>query len=388
MARPRILLIVLAGGKGSRLELLTESRAKPAVPYAGHYRLIDVPLSNALHSQIADVWVIEQYNPVSLIDHLANGRPWDLDRTTGGLRLLHPRQGGRHEGWASGTADSLWRNADLVREFAADALVVVSSDAVYRLDYDAVVQQHLETGATVTMVTTRVEASDASRYGVVRVKDGRVTDYAYKPESPAGDLVTNEVFVFDPGPTLDLLESLADEVDEEGLQDLGNDLLPRLVAAGSAREYRLEGYWRDLGTISSYWQAHMDLVAESPPFAPDDAEWPIVTLPTRLAPARLLAGSSVSEALLSSGLQVAGTVERSVLSPGVVVEPGAVVRDSVLLSGTVVRRGATVTRAILDSGVQVGEKAQVGAPDGEITLIGSGEVVAEGEAVPAGARRG
>src|SRR4051794_23190690 len=183
MALPRILVLVLAGGQGGRLELLTERRAKPAVPFAGVYRLIDFPLSNCEHSAIADVWVSVQFHPTSLAEHLSNGRPWDLDRTTGGLMTLPPYQGTDRGGWVSGTADLLWRQADLIREFGADTLVVVSSDAVYKLDYREVAEAHLGSGAEVTMVTTEVAADDASRYGIVRVGgDGRVTDYAYKPD--------------------------------------------------------------------------------------------------------------------------------------------------------------------------------------------------------------
>src|SRR5215218_8508532 len=216
MALPRILVLVLAGGAGGRLELLTDQRAKPAVPVAGVYRLVDFPLSNCQHSQIADVWVSVQFHPTSLSDHLANGRPWDLDRTFGGLMMLPPFQGTDRGGWVSGTADLLWRQADLIREYAPDALVVVSSDAVYKLDYREVVEAHLGFGSEVTMVTTEVASDDAPRYGIVQVDGERVTDYAYKPDEPATTTATNEVFVFSPGPTLDRLDARADSAGEEG----------------------------------------------------------------------------------------------------------------------------------------------------------------------------
>jgi glucose-1-phosphate adenylyltransferase len=205
-----VLVLVLAGGAGSRLGLLTRNRAKPAVPYAGHYRLVDVVLSNCHHSGLSEVWLTQQTNPVSLSDHLNGGRPWDLDRTRGGLLVLAPREDKTtgKSGFSRGTADVLWRHTELIREFAPSALVVVSSDAVYALDYQQVVRTHLEHDADVTMVTTRVEPDDASRYGVVQVDGGRVTDYAYKPDEPASDLVTNEVFVFTPTPVLDLLDEL------------------------------------------------------------------------------------------------------------------------------------------------------------------------------------
>src|SRR5215210_5945247 len=237
MALPRILVLVLAGGAGGRLQLLTENRAKPAVPFAGVYRLIDFPLSNCQHAGISDVWVSVQFHPASLSEHLANGRPWDLDRTTGGLMTLPPYQGTERGGWNEGTADSLWRQAGLIREFGADALVLVSSDAVYRLDYREVAEAHLGSGAEVTMVTTEVAPDDAARYGIVQVDGEKVTDYAYKPDEPATTTATNEVFVFRPGPTLDRLEALAADVGEDGLEDLGSHLLPAQTADGLARAY-------------------------------------------------------------------------------------------------------------------------------------------------------
>jgi glucose-1-phosphate adenylyltransferase len=386
MALPRVLVLVLAGGAGGRLELLTEQRAKPAVPFAGVYRLIDFPLSNCQHSQIADVWVSVQFHPTSLAQHLANGRPWDLDRTQGGLLMLPPYRGTEREGWVSGTADSLWRYAPLVRDLDPDALVVVSSDAVYKLDYREVVDGHLGSGAEVTMVTTEVAEDDAPRYGIVEVGDGdRVRDYAYKPDEPRTATATNEVFVFSPGPTLDRLEALVDEVGDDGLEDLGSHLLPAQTGDGLARAHPLSGYWRDVGTIPAYWAAHQDFLSADPPLDLDDPRWAVHTRGGRHSAARLLPGAEVEGSLVSGGTRVAGRVTGSVLSPGVVVEAGATVVDSVLLPGARVRAGATVTRAVLDDRVDVGERATVGG-DGDITLVGREASVAAGTEVAPGAR--
>jgi glucose-1-phosphate adenylyltransferase len=387
MALPRILVLVLAGGAGGRLELLTDQRAKPAVPFAGVYRLIDFPLSNCLHSGIADVWVSIQFHPTSISEHLANGRPWDLDRTTGGLLTLPPFQGTDRGGWNTGTADSLWRQADLIRRFAPDALVVASSDAVYKLDYREVVDGHLDSGAEVTMVTTDVAADDASRYGIVEVGDSdRVTSYAYKPDEPATTTATNEVFVFSPRPTLDRLEELGRDVGEEGLEDLGTHLLPAQTADGAARAHSLRGYWRDVGTVPAYWAAHREFIEEEPPLDLDDPSWPIRTRGGRHSAARLLRGAVVEHSLVSGGTRVAGDVRGSVLSPGVVVEAGATVVDSVLLPGARVRSGATVVRSVLDDGVDVGDGATVGGDGGEITLVGREAFVPPGARLAAGAR--
>ncbi|MFP5371270.1 MAG: glucose-1-phosphate adenylyltransferase family protein, partial [Actinomycetes bacterium] len=316
----------------------------------------------------------------------ANGRPWDLDRSVGGLMTLPPFLGDDRGGWATGTADSLWRHTGLVRDFAPDALVVVSSDAVYKLDYREVVEAHLGSGAEVTMVTTEVAEDDAARYGIVRVGEGgKVEDYAYKPDEPATMTATNEVFVFNPGPTLDRLEALADEAGEDGLEDLGNQLLPAQTKEGLARAHPLPGYWRDVGTIPAYWAAHQDFLAEEPPIDLDDPAWPLHTRGGRRSSARILSGAVVEQSLVSGGTRVSGEVRGSVLSPGVVVEPGATVVDSVLLPGVRVRSGATVTRAVLDDGVEVGERASVGG-DGDVTLVGRRATVEAGTEVAAGAR--
>jgi glucose-1-phosphate adenylyltransferase len=326
-----------------------------------------------------------QYHPTSLSDHLANGRPWDLDRTVGGLMMLPPFQGTDRGGWVSGTANLLWRQADLIREYDADALVVVSSDAVYKLDYREVVESHLGSGAEVTMVTTEVGADDASRYGIVQVDGERVTDYAYKPDEPATTTATNEVFVFTPGDTLDRLEALHADLGEDGLEDLGSHLLPAQTRDGLARAFVLEGYWRDVGTVPAYWQAHRDFLAAEPPIDLDDPAWPVHTRGGRHSAARVLPGAVIDESLVSGGTRVGGEVRGSVLSPGVVVEKGATVVDSVLLPGVRVRAGARVERAVLDDRVDVGERAEVGG-DGDITLVGRAARLDAGSVVAAGAR--
>lgn len=247
MAPPRTLAIIMAGGAGDRLELLTERRAKPVVPIGGSYRLIDFPLSNCAHSGIGDVWVVQQTLPASLGEVLGNGRPWDLDRSTGGLRTLPPSEGNERSGSFSGTADALWKVTSLVREFAPAALVVASADAIYRLDLHEVVVDHLASDALATMVTTNVDEKDASRLGTVKVDSaGLVTDFDYKPDQPATTLVSNEVFVFDGDRVLDVI----DDLDDDGERELGNlqdTLIPALVDAGDVRAHRFDCYWRDVG---------------------------------------------------------------------------------------------------------------------------------------------
>ena len=389
MSDPDVLAFVLAGGQGSRLDLLTANRAKPAVPFAGGYRLIDFPLSNCLHSRVSDVWVAQQYQPASLNDHLSNGRPWDLDRTSGGLLVLPPYQGDEREGWTKGTADGLWRNAELIRQIDPEVIVLVSADAVYRLDYRDVVAAHTDSGAVLTMVTTHVDIDDAGRYGVVQVDGdetgGRVREYSYKPDDPTSDLVTNEVFVFSTGPVLDLLERLADDAEKDGLGDLGDRLLPELVADGVVRSYAQPGYWRDVGTVDAYWRANMDFLSDKPPFDLDDPSWAVRTQGGLRSPAWVTDSASVRSSLLSSAAYVGGEVVHSVLAPRAVVEAGATVIDSILLPGCRVGAGARVERTVVDDDVVVGPDARIGGDDA-ITLLGLRVELDSGATVKAGSR--
>ncbi len=382
MLKTKVLTLILAGGEGSRLEVLTDARAKPSLPFGGSYHLIDIPLSNAVNSGLSDVWVIEEYRPHSLNEHLSNGRPWDLDRSRGGLRVLPPYSGGEGEGFASGNAEALHQNLTFLRDFGADQILVLSSDHLYKLDYRDVVARHLEKKAEVTMVTTRVE-EDAARFGVVKTDtDGRVTDFAYKPDEPKTDEVTAEIFLFDADVLLDTLSALFDE--DQDLGDYGERLLPRLVENGRAYAFGHSGYWRDLGTPESYWQAHLDLLADEPEFALDDPDWPLRTKGGHLQPARIFGSARVDNSLVSPSCTVRGEVARSVLSPGVVVEAGARVEDAVLLESVRVKAGAVVRHAVLDKNVTVGENARIAGKKGDLALVGAGVEIADGREVGAG----
>lgn len=355
--RGKVLALVLAGGEGGRLGPLTENRAKPALPFGGVYRLIDFPLSNCHHSRISDVWVVQQYEPHSLSEHLANGRPWDLDRTYGGLRVVHPSTGDEESGFYEGNADAIQRTRGPIAEFEPETILVLSADAVYRLDYQDVVDAHRERGADVTMVTAQVPREEARRFGVVDVGgDGRVTGFAYKPDEPAGGTVTTEVFAYDARVLLDTLAELADG--EDGLEDFGHELLPRLVERGNAWSFDLGGYWRDVGTPESYWEGHMDLLGAEPRLVLDDPAWPVLTQSPQRPPARIERTASIDDGLVAPGSTVRGRVERSVLGHGVVVEAGATVRDSVILAGA--RIAADVTRAIVNVDAAVTEAVDGG----------------------------
>ena len=386
IAKQKVLAIVLAGGRGSRLSPLTDERAKPAVPFLGTYRLIDFSLSNLVHSGVHDVWVIEQYMPHGLNDHLSGGRPWDLDRTRGGLVVMPPFSSAENEEgeFSKGNAHALEQHLPLLREFGPDVVLVLSADHIYRLDYSEVIRAHVAQGASVTMVTTELEdAAQATRFGNVRTgAGGRVTEFAYKPDEPLGQTVTAEVFVYDAPILMQTLSELAREGD---LGDYGEQLLPALVARGDAYAYPMEGYWMDVGTLGAYLQTHRDFL-DGKGFDLGDPEWPFITSSLTPPPARVEASADLDQALICGGARVAGRVVRSVIGPGAVIERGAEVRDSVIQPGAVVRAGAQVSRAVVDLGAEIGSGAQVGgqSANSRPSVIGARARVGEGARVGPG----
>lgn len=380
--RPRILALILAGGAGGRLELLTDTRPKPAVPFAGTYRLIDFPLSNCAHSGLSDVWVVEQYQPYHLNDHLANGRPWDLDRTLGGLQVLPPYTGAEGEGFASGNADALFRQRHLLRGHGPDHLLVLSADHVYRMDFRDLIERHIETDADLTLMTTQVPREKAHRFSVVTVTDDRVVDFQYKPKEPKSGLVAAEIFLYKTEVLLDTLERLADE---GPLQDYGDQLLPWLVANRRVRSMALEGYWQDVGTIESYFESHRQLLQESP-WDFGDPAWPLRTRAHGQPAARLISGSQVQDSLVGPGCVIAGRVERSVLASGVRVAAGACVEDCVVLDNAVIEEGASCRGAILDEGCSIGARADLQGTLEKPILIGRGARISQDVHLAAGAR--
>jgi glucose-1-phosphate adenylyltransferase len=361
MGKPRVLTLVMAGGAGSRMSPLTEARAKPALPFGGIYKLIDFPLSNSVHSGLSDVWVIEQFQPQALNDHLANGRPWDLDRTYGGLRIMPPHVGTEEGGWHQGNADAIYRNRRFIREFNPDIVLVLSADHIYTFDYQIAIAAHLKRDAGVTMVPTQRPREQAKRHGVIQADgQGKVTDFAYKPEQPASETVATEIFVYNAQVLLETIDELmaqkngGTDGDEAALKDFGHELIPALTQQGRAYAIPMDGYWRDVGTISSYWMGHMDLFRPTPPLNLDNPAWPILTYGVQRLPARIEDTAQIAQSLIAPGCHIRGRVERSVLGPGVVVEAGATVRDSVIFENVVIAAGATVERAIVDSEARIG----------------------------------
>jgi glucose-1-phosphate adenylyltransferase len=353
------MAVILAGGEGERLSILSQERAKPAVPFGGKYRIIDFTLSNCVNSGIDDVVVLTQYNPRSLNDHIGLGRPWDLDRNTGGVKLLQPYIArGRVAEWYRGTADAVLRNMRVLENNPADTVLVLAGDHIYKMDYQPFVTAHRRHRADVTIAVRRVPLAEASRMGILAMDENdRVTDWQEKPKQPKSDLASMGVYVFNKK-TLQRWLS-------EDLIDFGANVVPAMLDAGArVFGYRYNGYWQDVGTIQSFWEANMALLDDDPALDLYDKEWVIHTRSEERAPAKVGPTAQVHRSLISHGCVIAGTVVNSVLSPGVRVDVGAVVRESIVMFDSVIRSGAVVDRAILDKEVVIGPGAIVG--DGPI----------------------
>jgi glucose-1-phosphate adenylyltransferase len=360
----KIKAVILAGGEGTRLSILTSKRAKPAVPFAGKYRIIDFTLSNCVNSNIFDVLILTQYRPHSLNDHIGLGRPWDLDRSfTGGVQILQPYKGRFDTDWYGGTADAVSQNLNFVRHGRPDYVLILAGDHIYEMDYDVMVQFHREKKADVTVCTIRVPLDEASRYGIVDVDDNyRVREFVEKPPNPPGNLASMGVYIFNYAVLEKMLTE--DQLLKGSNHDFGKDILPRMVIENmNVYAYPYGGYWIDVGTIDAYWEAHMDLLASPPSLNLNDRTWVIHTRSEERPPVQIHAGATVRDSLITDGSVIAegALVERSVLSPGVYVGPNAIVRESIILTDTYVEAGAVVERCIIDKIAVIGHNAHVGS---------------------------
>jgi glucose-1-phosphate adenylyltransferase len=355
---------ILAGGVGSRLCLLSERRAKPAVPFGGKYRIIDFTLSNCVNSGIYDVGVLTQYRPTSLNQHIGIGRPWDLDRSRGGVQILQPAPGLTASDWYQGTADAIYQNIIHLKRRRTDEVLILSGDHVYQMDYSVLFAFHRRNRSSLTVAVTEVPESEVSQFGILETEPGwRVVAFKEKPRGPVSSrLASMGVYLFDRQSLIRWL--VEDAADPASSHDFGKDLLPRLVARGEAvYAYRFPGYWQDVGTLDSYYRANLEFVQPRPPLDLDDPDWVVHTRTADRPPVRVDAGARVTLSLLANGCTVRGEVSNSVLFPGVVVERGAAVRDSIVMHDTHVGAGAVLDRAIVDKEVRVGRGAIVGHGD-------------------------
>ena len=354
----RVLSLILAGGRGERLSILAEERAKPAVAFGGKYRIIDFALSNCVNSGLFRVGILTQYRPRSLNEHIGIGRPWDLDRSTGGVTLLQPYIGRKASDWYKGTADAVYQNLYFVEESQADQVLILAGDHIYKMRYEDMLEFHRSHKADATVGVVEVPLEEGRRYGVLSLgKDDRIVDFQEKPSRPQSNLASMGIYVFK---RECLIEALEEDAHRRSGHDFGHDIIPALLGRHRVFGYRFDGYWRDIGTIDAYWQANMDLLGELPELNLYDPDNIVRTKDQQRPPLKAGPNSRISRSLLSSGCIINGYVQNSVLSPGVFVEEGATVVDSILFDDCQISTGAVVERSILDKMAFVGSHSHMG----------------------------
>lgn len=352
--------MILAGGEGTRLTVLSEERAKPAVPFAGKFRIIDFTISNCVNSGIYAVGVLTQYRPHSLNDHIGIGKPWDLDRSRGGIRLLQPYQGRGAQSWYAGTADAIYQNMNFIHENQADTVLILSGDHIYKMDYGAMMRFHEKSGADLTIAVMPVPIEEAHRFGIMKVdKNQRIVEFHEKPkDADKGNLASMGIYIFD---AHKLEERLMDSETGKSRVDFGKDVIPTMLAAGDKiNAFQFDGYWVDVGTIDSYWATNLELLKQQPDLNLYSDNWPIHTKSEERPPAKLGPQAKIISSMISNGCVVHGLVSNSVLSPGVYVGPGAVVRDSIVMNDVWIGAGAQLDKVVLDKQVTIGASAIVG----------------------------
>ena len=383
--------MLLAGGQGSRLYALTRKIAKPAVPYGGKYRIIDFPLSNCVNSGIETVGVLTQYQPLELNGYIGSGAPWDLDRMDAGVHVLPPYQRNQGADWYKGTANAIYQNIDFIQRYNPEYVLILSGDHIYKMDYSEMLAFHKEKNADCTIAVLDVPKEEASRFGILNTNpDGSIYEFDEKPAVPKSTLASMGIYIF----TWEKLRKylIADEEDSTSQNDFGKNVLPTMLNSGERMfAYRFEGYWKDVGTIDSLWEANMDLLDPNVPLDLSDDSWKIYSRNPGMPPQYLAATAEVQNSSITEGCVIEGKVESSVIFAGVTIEEGAEIVQSILMPGSVVRKGAKVQYAILAEDVEVCEGAVVGEAPEEIddlsrwgvAVVASGIKVGKGGKVPA-----
>ncbi len=380
--------MLLAGGQGSRLYALTEKNAKPAVPFGGKYRIIDFTLSNCVNSGIDTVGVLTQYQPLMLNEYIGNGLPWDLDRAYGGVKILPPYQAKDGADWYKGTANAIYQNLQFINNYSPEYVLILSGDHIYKMDYDKMLDHHKKSGADCTIAVIDVPLEEASRFGIMSVDgEGNIFKFEEKPKKPDSTKASMGIYIFTKSKLEKYLAADAKRADTS--DDFGKDIIPAMLKAGEKMvAYPFTGYWKDVGTISSLWEANMDLLGDNPALNLDDEDWRIYARHAAHAPQFVGEGATISNSNITEGCEIFGTVVNSVIGAGVKIEAGAEVRDSVILENAVIRKGAKLNYAIIDGGTTIGAGAEVGEADagaGEIAVVGADIKVPAGKKIPKGA---
>ncbi|MBQ7897606.1 MAG: glucose-1-phosphate adenylyltransferase [Clostridia bacterium] len=381
------VVMLLAGGQGSRLYALTTKTAKPSVSYGGKYRIIDFPLSNCTNSGLDTVGVLTQYQPLYLNDYIGTGLPWDLDRTFGGVHILPPYQGQGSADWYKGTANAIWQNMEFINRYDAEYVLILSGDHIYKMDYSEMLDYHKKKGADCTIAVIDVPIEEASRFGIMTAtEDGEIYKFSEKPKNPDSTKASMGIYVF----TKSKLEKYLREDSEnpDSSYDFGKNVIPAMLKAGEKMyAYPFEGYWKDVGTITSLWEANMDLLGDSPALDLADESWRIYSRQYAMSPQYIGEDASVENTTMTAGCEIYGKVRNCVLGHGVRIEKDAVVENSVIMDNTVIEEGAQVYYSIVDADVVIGKGAVI-AKDGNkanVTVIGADKKIKDGDTVEAGA---
>ena len=376
--------MLLAGGQGSRLGILTKKVAKPAIPYGGKYRIIDFPLSNCTNSGIDTVGVLTQYQPLELNAYIGSGAPWDLDISNGGVFVLPPYQKGKSGEWYRGTANAIYQNIAFIEQYNPDYVLILSGDHIYKMDYNAMLNYHIRNGADATIAVREVPWEEAPRFGIMNTdSEDRIVEFEEKPKNPKSNKASMGVYIFTWEKLRRYLE--ADEADKKSNNDFGKNIIPNTPADKQVLvAYSFKGYWKDVGTIESLWEANMDLLETPMPIDMHDKRWRIFAKNPGMAPHYIAKGATVHDSLITEGCEVYGNVNHSILFAGVIIEEGAKVESSVIMPGSIIRRGAVVQRAIVAENAEVGPGAIVGEETGNIAVIGTGISLPAGVHIPAG----
>ncbi len=376
--------MLLAGGQGSRLGILTKNVAKPAVPYGGKYRIIDFPLSNCTNSGIDTVGVLTQYQPLELNAYIGSGAPWDLDISNGGVFVLPPYQKGKSGEWYRGTANAIYQNMAFIEQYHPDYVLILSGDHIYKMDYNAMLDYHISHHADATIAVREVPWEEASRFGIMNTNpEGEIIEFEEKPQKPKSNKASMGVYIF----TWEKLRHYLteDEADKNSSNDFGKNIIPNMLRDKQTLvAYDFNGYWKDVGTIESLWEANMDLIDNPMPMNMHDKKWRIYSKNPGMPPHYISEGAVVTDTLITEGCEVYGKVNHSVLFAGVVVEEGADIEYSVVMPGSIIKRGAIVRRSIVAENATVGAGSIIGEDSGNIAVIGQGVVLPAGVSVPSG----
>lgn len=352
--------MILAGGQGSRLGALTKNVAKPAVPFGGKYRIIDFPLSNCVHSGINTVGVLTQYQPLELNRYIGNGNPWDLDRSHGGVYVLPPYQSEKAGEWYKGTANAIYQNLSFLESFKPENVLILSGDHIYKMHYGEMLKAHKESGAAATIAVMPVPWEEASRFGIMNVdEEGTITDFEEKPAEPKSNLASMGIYIF----TYEVLKKYleADERDPSSANDFGKNIIPTMLENGEKMvSFRFEGYWKDVGTIHSLWEANMDLVDQPPKFDLNDRSWSIYSRNMALAPHYVGQNAKITNSTVTEGCFIDGEIKHSVIFGGVELGEGSVVSDSVIMPGAKIGKNVVIEKAVIGADAVIGDGAKVG----------------------------